>query len=112
MRGSSVAASQQYPRGSKSPACKVPGPKYQDAYGFWNQKPPRLDTWTLWVKAAVKNLDLRLMECTPIGFGVNEGLPNWLSGFIRGWCRVMMDVLGLARGLLNFAANQIMAPLL
>ena len=37
------------PRGSKHPIFKDSGPKTHRWYGFWNQKPHILDTWTLWV---------------------------------------------------------------
>ena len=37
------------PRGSKYPIFKVSCPKDHLEYGFWNQKPEVLGTWTLWV---------------------------------------------------------------
>ena len=40
-----------YPRGSKSPIFKDPGPKYHSEYGFWNTRSLKiLGTWTRWVQ--------------------------------------------------------------
>ena len=41
-------ASYQLPRGSKDPTVEDSGLKHHSGYGFWNQKPQILCTWTLW----------------------------------------------------------------
>ena len=41
-------ASGLHPRWSKYRKLEDPGPKNNKWYGFWNQKPQMLGTWTLW----------------------------------------------------------------